>query len=92
MVQPWQQEELCKENPGRSPSATLTEESDTVLLKTKIKEATADGFVFKPMEMQQILEVAKRWQQQEREASWLTQLYTRCPPRIRLNNFPPSLL
>lgn len=56
--------------------------------KPRAKKATKDGFVFKPMNMQQIFKVAKRWQQQERGSLTADRLYTRCPPVIRLNGFP----
>lgn len=50
--------------------------TDPVLLKAESKKATEGGFIFKPMKMQQILEVAKRWQQ------------AAGPTKTRLHKFP----
>lgn len=55
-------------NTRRPPAARPTEESHPLLPKPGAIKAT-DGFVFKQLEMQQISEVTKRWQQREHQGS-----------------------
>jgi len=61
------------EKPGWPPSSRLRR-IQHCSAQNQEQKGPRGGFVFNPMKMQQIFEVAKRWQQQGRAASQLTPL------------------
>lgn len=75
--QPGQQEQLWERTPGRPPPATFWSCSTQ---NQQQKSHRRWDFAFKPLNMQQSSEVAKKQQQPAWGASGLAQL---CPPRIR---------